>query len=307
MKTAKLDHCSRDLRFIVTQDCNYDCTFCHKERMEWNEKQLLNAQDYKFIYKTWKQNIPLHWVTLTGWEPLTRPDIKNILQELKEENAKITMISNWAILWKREWIADFLDRLSVSLHTTNQELYESITNTKTKVEKVMEHIRLLKKKYPNLDLRINAALVENTTAKTEEINKMLDFVKDQELTIKYLELSPPYSKWFFKRERIIPLLEKKWFEESKDEERKEKIFRKWKATVTIRRNMCKLVQEEKLNQEYCKNNGDINISPDWRISPCLADQKKFWIYEIVKERDENKLGEIFKQATAKETNYKCSL
>jgi hypothetical protein len=58
----------------------------------------------------------------------------------------------------------------------------------------MEHIRLLKKKYPNLDLRINAALVENTTAKTEEINKMLDFVKDQELTIKYLELSPPYSK-----------------------------------------------------------------------------------------------------------------
>lgn len=60
-----LFHTSRDLRYILTQDCNYACGFCHKERMEGNEKSLFTPQDYAFIYETARQSIPIKGVTLT--------------------------------------------------------------------------------------------------------------------------------------------------------------------------------------------------------------------------------------------------
>lgn len=296
--------CTRDLRYILTQDCNYQCWFCHKERMDGNEKALLNATDYGFIYESVHDGIPLQWVTLTGGEPLIRKDIYEILTELKRKHAFVTLVTNGSLLSKKADVLPLIDRLNISLHSTNQELYQSITGSHTNVQCLMNDIRSIKKKFPAIDLRLNATLVEWTTMNSHEIVSMLSFVKDNDLTIKYLELSPRWAEGFVPTTALIPFLMREWFVATPTE-RGETIYTFGNAKVILRTLMCSFVQDNGLNQEYCKENADINISPDGKISSCIYDQKKIWIYEIVKSRDKTQLSDAFVRATHQSTHYDC--
>lgn len=41
---------SRELRFLVTQKCNYNCVFCHGEGLQSKKSDLLNPEDIRFLY-----------------------------------------------------------------------------------------------------------------------------------------------------------------------------------------------------------------------------------------------------------------
>lgn len=75
---------TRDLRYILTQKCNYHCTFCHKEGCDGTEKTLLNANDYAFVFATAKDHLGIHKATLSGGEPLIRADIHSITKKLHD-------------------------------------------------------------------------------------------------------------------------------------------------------------------------------------------------------------------------------
>ena len=303
--TPKQDiSCTRDLRYILTQDCNYHCGFCHKERMDGNEKPLFDAKDYGFMYETACDVISLQWVTLTGGEPLIRKDIYEILTELKCKEAFVTMVTNGSLLAKKSAVLPLIDRLNISLHSTNQALYESITGSHTNVQHLMNDIRGIKKQFPDIDLRLNATLVEWTTAEPHELRSMINFVKDNSLTIKYLELSPRWAEWFVPTSSIIPFLLQEWFVATPTK-KGETIYTFGNAKVILRTLMCSLVQDHGLSQEYCKQNADINVSPDGLISPCIYDQKKIWMYELVKSRDRKQLADFFVRATNDSTTYNC--
>lgn len=272
--------------------------------MDGNEKSLFDAKDYWFIYKTVSNAIPLQWVTLTGGEPLIRKDIYEILTELKHKDAFVTMVTNWALLNKRSNVLPLVDRLNISLHSTNQALYESITGSHTNVQYLMNDIRGIKKQFPDIDLRLNATLVEWTTARPHELMSMIHFVKENNLTIKYLELSPRWIDWFIPTSSIIPFLLQEWFVATPTQ-RGETIYVYGNAKVILRTLMCSLVQDHALDQGYCKQNADINISPDGLISSCIYDQKKIWIYELVKSRDKRQLSDAFIHATNESTTYNC--
>ena len=40
----------RELRLLLTQKCNFKCGFCHKEGVPKCKAEMLNAQDYAFVY-----------------------------------------------------------------------------------------------------------------------------------------------------------------------------------------------------------------------------------------------------------------
>jgi len=97
---------------------------------------------------------------LTGGEPLIRKDIYEILTELKRKEAFVTMVTNGSLLAKKSAVLPLIDRLNISLHSTNQALYESITGSHTNVQYLMNDICGIKKQFPDIDLRLNATLVE---------------------------------------------------------------------------------------------------------------------------------------------------
>lgn len=90
---------------------------------------------------------------------------------------------------------------------------------------------------------------------------MLDFVVENDLTIKYLELTPVSAPGHIPTKNLIPLLLQNGFSQTKDE-KEQMVFQKNNAKVMLRKCTCELVEELKENQSYCKKNSDINIAPD---------------------------------------------
>ena len=48
---------SRELRLIITQDCNYQCYFCHREGIERKSESILNSSDYEYLFSVCKKNM----------------------------------------------------------------------------------------------------------------------------------------------------------------------------------------------------------------------------------------------------------
>ncbi|MEI7562844.1 MAG: radical SAM protein [bacterium] len=201
-----------------------------------------------------------------------RKDILDITKKLKEKDAHITIVSNGALLKRKEEILDHVDRMNISLHSTNQEIYETITNTKIPIQKIMQELALMKHKYPKVDFRVNATLVQNLQPE-KEIQKMIEYIIENDLTLKYIELTPITAPGHMPIKSIIPLLLQRGFTQAKDEKR-QMVFQRNNAKVMLRKCTCELVSELGEQQSYCKENSDINISPDGKISSCLIDTKK---------------------------------
>ena len=56
---------NRDLRLVLTKDCNYRCTFCHQEGVSHELLEALTNDDYLFLYETTKKKENIEGVTLT--------------------------------------------------------------------------------------------------------------------------------------------------------------------------------------------------------------------------------------------------
>ncbi|HCY20449.1 TPA: hypothetical protein DIC40_01005 [Patescibacteria group bacterium] len=57
-------------------------------------------------------------------------------------------------------VGKWVHRINLSLHTLDQEQYNDITQTKTKIEHIIYNIELMRKLYPNLLIRLNATVVK---------------------------------------------------------------------------------------------------------------------------------------------------
>ena len=123
----------KELRLVVTEDCNYDCEFCHKEGMKKYENSKLNFADYAYLFKICKENYNWDEVTITGGEPLVRKDIQEIVKALYDEDAKITIVTNGELLNKNVDILKYIHRINLSIHSLVPEQYDKIVRRKNKL------------------------------------------------------------------------------------------------------------------------------------------------------------------------------
>lgn len=78
----------KSLRLILTQECTYNCSMCHKEGIHSKKENLLTNEDFAYIYEIANKEYGINKVNLTGGDPLLRDDIQDLLIKLKQKNAK---------------------------------------------------------------------------------------------------------------------------------------------------------------------------------------------------------------------------
>ncbi|MEM4566618.1 MAG: radical SAM protein, partial [Archaeoglobaceae archaeon] len=105
-----------NLRIAVTQRCNLDCIYCHREGEESSGKEI-SAERIVEIAKAFHE-LGVRKLKITGGEPLLRKDICDIISSLPEFD-EISMTTNGTLLSKRaiELKESGLDRVNVSLDT----------------------------------------------------------------------------------------------------------------------------------------------------------------------------------------------
>jgi radical SAM protein with 4Fe4S-binding SPASM domain len=95
----------QSLIFEVTQDCNHACLHCYNVwqpagRSSYPRGQLDPSRAIDLLAKALDETVCSH-VTLTGGEPLLRPDLPQILEFLQKRGVRVTVISNGRLLNER--------------------------------------------------------------------------------------------------------------------------------------------------------------------------------------------------------------
>lgn len=127
---------NKALRIVLTQDCIYNCNFCHKEGINERREKLLNSSIIEKIYLAANEKLGITKITLTGGEPLTNADIYEIVEKLKGNGAKVTITTNGYFLDKYLKIGKIVDKINISLHTIDKTVFDQICQKEGACEQV---------------------------------------------------------------------------------------------------------------------------------------------------------------------------
>ncbi|MDD4531490.1 MAG: radical SAM protein [Candidatus Pacebacteria bacterium] len=271
----------REFRFIITQKCNYDCFFCHKEGFCDKKDILLTPDDFNFIFSVGKKYFGHNNTTITGGEPLCNKDVLSICQSLFNSGAKITLVTNGYLLNEKIEIGKYIDRANISFHSTIKKKYESAVRRINSYEKVVDNICLFRKTYPDKSIRLNSTVINNLNSKKEDVLSLISFAKEIKGSIKYIELFPPNSKNFTPLEKIGDILIEEGFKLRCTQPTKI-VFSDGETEVILSKILCAI---QATNSCHCWKNNNIFVSQDGNIKPCMNKKDRFNVLKEIKNRD----------------------
>ena len=285
----------RELRFIVTQKCNYDCTFCHGEGLQNLKEALLKPEDFRFIFMVGKKNFGLETTTLSGGEPLVRKDIMDVAEGLYDEGSATTLTTNGYLLEDRIYIGNYIKRVNISIHSLKNELYETIVRRRNVFHKVIYGIRKLREKYPNIEIRINSTLISGINSSEKDILELIRFAEKLDASIKYVELFPSALVGFVPLGNIEEILNRNGFFPIPSQTRKISLYN-GDTEVSLTKIFCASAESCENPSTFCKENNDLFISPDGKIKPCRENLREIDILDSVRDKDEESLTRKIKEA-----------
>lgn len=285
----------KSLRLILTQECTYNCYMCHKEGIHSKKENLLTNEDFAYIYEIANKEYGINKVNLTGGDPLLRDDIQDLLIKLKQKNAKITMTTNGYLLDKNIEIGNLLNKLNISVHSLNKEKFEELCGKKDSFEKVINNIKMFRAQYPTLNIGINTTIIKGINSDEKEIEELIEMAGLLKVELKFIELYPKNAKEFVPIHTLEPILKKLGFYIVKSEFRKN-IYTNKKQIITLTRCTCSVVCDKANKKEACKNNNDLYITPDGKISLCRKIEDEIDI--LVQTKDKNNEELILRLDTA---------
>ncbi|MBU2560544.1 GTP 3',8-cyclase MoaA, partial [archaeon] len=116
-------------RISITQRCNLDCVYCHREGIFEDSTREMTPEEISRILGILAKH-GVKKVKITGGEPLLRDDVADIVEGISRIGIEdISMTTNGILL--KEYAARLkesgLNRINVSLDTLNPDVFKKIT------------------------------------------------------------------------------------------------------------------------------------------------------------------------------------
>ena len=179
------------LRISVTQSCNLKCIYCSPDgtRKGNDCASRLTPEEFGTIASAMAR-LGIRKVRITGGEPLTRPDICDIINLISEIPGidDISMTTNGIYLAKyaRSLKAAGLGRLNISLDSLREDRFRFITGC-GKLEDVQKGIEIAVES-GLLPLRINTVLIKGVN--DDEIDDFISIARHDPVDVRFIELMP---------------------------------------------------------------------------------------------------------------------
>ena len=182
------------LRIVLTQKCNMECTFCTNEH---TYSELENHDEWPFKwFKTLisvVSNIDnyLTSITITGGEPLLHQKFVKITNSLNLLSIPITLVTNGTLISNYIQCLDCFDRINISLHSLNPVAYSRITMAnKRYLSDVICSLKNLHEEYPDKVIRINTVPCEYNQ---ESVFGLLEFANSLGCELNIIHEGVPYD------------------------------------------------------------------------------------------------------------------
>ena len=195
MKNQLIDNFGRKityLRISVTDRCDFRCTYCMTENMEFLPKSdVLTIEEMYRVCHTFI-SMGVRKIRITGGEPLVRKNVMQLFQylgDLKRQGHldEICVTTNGSTLEKHaQALKDAgVERVNVSLDTQDEETFNALTRT-NKFHIVMAGIQ--KAKEVGLKIKINTVALNKINDK--QVRQLVAYCIKNDFDITFIEVMP---------------------------------------------------------------------------------------------------------------------
>lgn len=145
----KLARPLKDLRISVTDRCNFRCNYCMPSKTEnvysfARRKDILSYEEISRLVRIFA-SLGVTKVRLTGGEPLLRPGLKNLINQISNipEIEDIALTTNGSLLGDLalELKQAGLNRLTISLDTLNAAILKRIAGNSASLSNILNGIK----------------------------------------------------------------------------------------------------------------------------------------------------------------------
>ena len=208
------------IRISLTDKCNLNCIYCNPgihNYKKLGKNDILTYDELIRLIKIFLLDFKVRKIRFTGGEPLIRKDIITFFEKLFDvkhrHNFEFCLTTNGTLLEDKIFLLKELglNKLNISVDSLNAEKFKQITG-KDVINSVKRSIDMAEElKFD--ELKINVVLIKGIN--DGEILDFVDFVRDREITLRFIEYMP-FScngwnkKMFISCEEIKSMIEKKY-------------------------------------------------------------------------------------------------
>jgi MoaA/NifB/PqqE/SkfB family radical SAM enzyme len=173
--------------YYVTTQCNFNCTYCEYfgARRNPQAEEQLDLERAMHVLKIMRTGVDS--LLLTGGEPLLHPDIDQLIDRARHtlKFRHLTLLTNGSLLPDHEAILAALDRLVISLDSTDSQVWSNIIGTTPGVaQHVLDNIRTYAARQPEFGyhLIVNCVITPQTLS---HVRTVLDFCEEHRILISF--------------------------------------------------------------------------------------------------------------------------
>jgi len=252
------------LRISLTQSCNFNCFFCHREG-ESNPRGEATAGEIEAIAAT-ASELGIKTFKLTGGEPLLRSEIVEIVQRINPHADEISMTTNGSLL--AEKAADLreagLKRVNVSLHSGRPEVFRKITGCELFFD-VEEGIRAALETGLK-PVKLNMVVLNGLNS--GEVPGMIEFSRGLGAILQLIEFQPlqlgarEWDRFYYDLSPVEEMLA------SRSAEVRERALHRRRQYLLEGGGVVEVVRPMH-NSEFCRFCTRLRVTSDGRLKPCL--------------------------------------
>lgn len=282
------------MRISITQRCNLDCIYCHREGVTERSGVEMAPEEIERIVGLCA-GFGVRKVKITGGEPLLRSDVVQVVESIAGVDGvrDVSMTTNAMLLKERaeELRKAGLDRINISLDTLKPEVFSRITRG-GELSRVVRGIE----EAVNVGLRpVKLNMVVMKGINDGEVGEMLKTYSREGVVIQLIELVDSnrafFQKYYYDLDDV---------EEELQGKAREMVVRKLmhgRRKYTLNGAQVEVIKPMH-NTEFCAHCTRIRVTADGKFKPCLMrkDNLVDFLGEMRSGASDERLKELFKKA-----------
>jgi cyclic pyranopterin phosphate synthase len=286
------------LRLSVTDRCDFRCTYCMAEKMEFLPRsEILSLEECLQVARTFV-GLGVDKIRLTGGEPLTRKDLPWLVSRIRELVGlrELTLTTNGSQLarFAIPLAQAGIDRVNISLDSLLPETFQRITRT-GHLHQVLEGIDAAIDAWGCRHIKLNTVLIRDTNH--DEAQNLAQFAMSRGIDISFIEQMPlgetghHHADSYFSNTEMLAIM-KQHFEMIPSLETSGGPARYWR--VSGYESRIGFISPHSNN--FCADCNRMRVTARGELFPCLGNEGMVDLLPALRSGDEERVLELIAQA-----------
>ncbi|HID60461.1 MAG TPA: GTP 3',8-cyclase MoaA [Hadesarchaea archaeon] len=286
------------LRISVTEKCNLDCFYCHREGCLESRREMTADEVGKVVEVS--REFGVRKIKLTGGEPLLRDDIVDVVRAVAGAGiGEVSMTTNGVLLSgvAHELAEAGLDRVNISLDTLDPRTFHKITGNGS-VSDVFAGIDAA------LDaglspVKLNMVLLAGLN--DHEVESMIAYTSKRGIVLQIIELLDTDGRVFSTYHRDLDDIERGL--RSQAAAVRTRCWMQARKKYILQGGEVEVVRPMH-NSEFCMHCTRLRLTADGYLKPCLMRNDNLVdVLSLVKTDDLDEARKAFAEAIARREPY----